>query len=380
MAAPPPTTVGPGPDVVIPGSQQLLPVALLLLALIAVVALVVGLVLRRRRARRGAPRRPPVVVATAATVALVAAGLAFVNRPPPFFVPKFVSLPRLLPADAFFYRRADDLPVAADSRRWIAAEHGEVLAPNFAGEVSDGIVWGIPFNLVNRSTPTEHVSIRQGQATSYPGPYPISDPAYIQSMPTYGVDQHYVAIDTDRKLMWELVSARAWFGRWEADYGALWHLDSLAYGQGSTIAARLPLMPGVLTYDDIARGHVDHVVLAGSPTSAAGRWIWPAHGTDGRSTDPDAPPQGAWFRLKAGVDLSHLGPQARIVAVGLQRYGAILSDTGPGFKVRGTPDARWDDADLQTLRTLTTDDFEVVDPAGVMVSPDSMAARPAPGA
>ena len=371
--------MGAGPDVVVPGSQQLLPALLVIVTLIALVVVATTLVVRRRRSRRGEPRRRPVVLATATVVALVAAGLAFANRPPPFFVPRFVALPRLLPPDAFFYRRADSLPVSPDSARWIRAQGAQVLGPNFSGRVVDGVVYGIPFNLVDRGTPTEDVSIRRGTATSYPGPYPISDPAYIQSMPTYGVDMHYVAIDEGRHLMWELGSARAWFGRWEADYGARWRLDSLDYGHGSTTGSGLPLMPGVISYDEVARGRIDHVVLAGSPVSAPGRWIWPARKTDGRSTDPDAPPQGAWFRLRADADLSKLGPQARVVAEGLQRYGAILSDTSPGFRVRGTPDARWDDADLRTLGTLSTDDFEVVDSSGVMVSPTSMAARPATG-
>jgi hypothetical protein len=98
-----------------------------------------------------------------------------------------------------------------------------------------------------------------------------------------------------------------------------------------------------------------------------------------QSQDPDAPPMGAWLRLRAEADLSALGPQARVIAEGLQRYGMILSDTGPNFGIRGTPDARWSREDLRTLRTLTSTDFEVVDVSDVMVQPDSMEARPAGG-
>ena len=42
----------------------------------------------------------------------------------------------------------------------------------------------------------------------------------------------------------------------------------------------------------------------------------------------------------------------------------------------GTPDGRWKNSDLSTLGSLSTDDFDVVDPAGIIVSPDSMAAKP----
>ena len=375
MAAPQTPTVGP--DVVVPGSQQVAPVFFLAVALATAMAGGVSLVLRRRRARAGLPRRPPVVLAVAAGVALLGPGLAFARRPPPLFVPRFGSLPRLLPDDAFFYRRVEDLPVSPDSARWIRSQRSQRLGPGFTGRVTSGVVFGIPFNLVDRRTPTRDVSIRQAADTSYPGPYPISDPAYIESMPTYGFDQHYVAVDEERHLMWELISTRAWFGRWEADSGALWHLDSVAYGRGSTISSGLPLLPGTITYDQVAAGRVDHVILAGGAVSAAGRWVWPARGTDGRSTDADAMPQGAWLRLRADADLSGLGPQARVIAAAPPQYGMVLSDTGPGLGLRGTPDGRWDDADLGTLGTLTADDFDVVDPSSIMVAPDSMGVRPA---
>jgi hypothetical protein len=58
----------------------------------------------------------------------------------------------------------------------------------------------------------------------------------------------------------------------------------------------------------------------------------------------------------------------------------ILTDTSnERFGLRGTPDGRWDRTDLRTIGQLTADDFEVVDQRGIMVAPDSMAARPAGG-
>jgi hypothetical protein len=86
---------------------------------------------------------------------------------------------------------------------------------------------------------------------------------------------------------------------------------------------------------------------------------------------------GSVLRLRADADLSGLGPQAKVIAEAAQRYGILISDTGPKFGLRGTVDARWDDGDLATLSSLTTDDFEFVDLSGVMVSPDSLAALPA---
>ena len=70
---------------------------------------------------------------------------------------------------------------------------------------------------------------------------------------------------------------------------------------------------------------------------------------------------GLRIRLKRGTDLSGLEPQARIVARALQRYGALLADNGSPWFFSGAPDRRWDNDDLQTLRTLKGSDFEVVD-------------------
>ena len=365
-----------GPEVIVPGSQQLIPGLLFLLALVAAAITTVLVIRRIVRSRRSKPTRRPVVVVPLAAVAVLAAVGSWVLRPPAFFVPRFGALPTLMPEDNLFRRSASDLPVSAESARWMAAIDDIPLRAGFSGRVVDGVVFGIPYNFVDDSTPRIDVDIRLSPRTSFAGPYPITDPAYIESMPTYGFDMHYVGIDPARSQVWELLSTRSWFGRWEADSGAHYRTDSNEYPQGSTIAAGLPLLPGTVTYDQVASGSIDHVMLAGISKSAAGASIWPARRGDGRSPDPDAPPQGAWLRLKPDTDLSGLGPQARVVAVALQRYGLILSDTGPGFAVRGTPDGRWDNADLDTLRQISGADFEVVDPTGIQIAPDSLAVRP----
>ena len=365
-----------GPDVLVPGSQQLVPGVLLLLTILAVLA-VGALVLRRWwRSRRQRPNGRPVGVAVLGVVALVAATGTWITKPPPFFVPEFGPLPTLMPEDNVFRRVATDLPVSADSDRWISAVADLPLGPGFGGTVVSGVVFGVPYNFVDDSTPRTDVDIVLWKGASYEGPYPITDPAYIQSMPTYGFDMHYIGIDTATSEVWELLGVRSWFGRWEADSGGRYRVDSNAYPDGATIAAGLPLLPGTVTYDEVASGAVDHVLLGALPTTARDRWVWPAVATDGRSTDPDALPQGAWLRLRADADLSGLGPQATVIARGLQRHGMIVSDTGPGFGLSGTPDRRWDDGDLVTLTTLHAGDFEVVDPSSVVVSPDSLAVRP----
>ncbi len=365
-----------GPQVNLPGSQHLAPAVFGLGTLVLVVLLGITLVVRHRRDRDG--HRPfPAVSVVVALAALGSLVMTAVWWPPPFRSPEFPPVQRLFPEGAVFYRTAGDLPVSPDSDRWIAALGDEPLVAGFGGQPTAGVVFGIPFNPVDADTPRTDVRFRRRPETSYQGQYPIADPAYIESLPTYGFDQHYVALDTDSEQMWELIGTNVWFGRWEADSGALWDLTSLDYGRWSTMASGLPLLPGVLTYDEVAAGRVDHVVHAGSPLISSTRTIWPSLATDGLSDDPDAPPMGAWLRLRDDVDLSGFGPQARVIAEGLQRYGLLLSDTSSQrFGLRGTPDGRWDREDLRDIGTLTAADFDVVDQAGIMVAADSMAARP----
>ena len=379
-----------GPEVQLPGSDQFLLMMGRLLLLLGVLAWVVWLVvqlvrmLRRRAAvRRGDEppprrrrRRVPITLGVVTVVGLVT---TVATLQPPFFVPEFPPLPQLLPDEALFYRPVTDLPVAADSERWIASQGGLAWGSGFSGEEYAGVAAGMPFNLADRSTPMVDVELTQYPDSSYPGPYPITDPAYIEMLPNYGFDQHYLVLDLEQRRAWELIAARRWFGRWQAGAGASWSMDSVDYPIGSTIAAGLPLLPGTITYDEVADGSIDHLLLGASPITATGRFVWPARGGDGVSTDPDAPPMGAWMRLRADADLSALGPQARVIAEAAQRYGVLLSDTGPGFGLRGTVDARWDNADLATLNELSTDDFEFLDVSSIIVSEDSMAARPPAG-
>lgn len=349
-----------------------------LVLLIGIFATVVGGVVRLVRVRRSSERehRPrPIGVSITGSIAVTGLLLTILTWPPVFVVPEMPALPQLLPADAVFYRTVTDLPLSPVSARQIASQDSMPLKASFRGTEAQGVVWGVPFNLVDAETPMVDVEITQYPQNSYPGPYPITDPAYIEGMPNFHTDQHYLAVDTERRTAWELIAATNWFGHWQGGAGASWSMDSTEYPTGATIAARLPLLPGTITYAEIEAGHIGHVILGSSEKTAHAAFVWPARGGDGISDDPDAPPMGSWLRLSADADLSGLGPQALVIARAAQQYGIILSDTGPGFNVRGTADRRWDDQDLLTLGSLSIDDFDVVDASSVMVAPDSMAAH-----
>lgn len=70
---------------------------------------------------------------------------------------------------------------------------------------------------------------------------------------------------------------------------------------------------------------------------------------------------GLRVRLKASVDISRFGPQARVVLRALRTYGMILADNGSPWYVTGAPSPGWDDDDLHELGRITGADLEVVD-------------------
>jgi hypothetical protein len=66
-------------------------------------------------------------------------------------------------------------------------------------------------------------------------------------------------------------------------------------------------------------------------------------------------------RLKASVDISHFGLQARVILAALKKYGMILADNGSPWFITGVPDLRWNDDALHLINRIKGSDFEVVD-------------------
>lgn len=365
-----------GPNTVpLPGSDVFLRGLAVLIVVVSVLLLVVVVLVRSIRRRKGLPARRRTSMAVLGATAVLALAVALLMWPFGFSVPEFPETPKLFPDAGFFYRPVTDLPVTADSKRTIVAIGSRPLVLATGSTVKGGRTRGVPFNLVDDTT-TRHEFSFTYPRVSDPTGYPISEPAYVQSMPMYFSDNHYIAIDLSRSRMWELASIRRWFWIWQAESGAVWDLDSLRYPRGRTTASGLPLKPLTFTYHEVRSGSINHVLALSMPTVRVREHQWPARSTDGPVNDPDAPVMGTWFRLRSDVDLSRLGPQARVIAEALQTYGAVLSDTGGSVAFAGETDARWDDADLATLRLLNSDDLEVVDTAGLMVDPGSMEVAP----
>jgi hypothetical protein len=101
--------------------------------------------------------------------------------------------------------------------------------------------------------------------------------------------------------------------------------------------------------------------------------VWPARHEAGVS-DPDCPPMGARFRLKAGFDPSGFSPKARTILLATQRYGLMLADNGSSWYFQGTRDRHWHNGLLDQLKSVPASAFEAVDVSACMVDADSAVA------
>ena len=74
---------------------------------------------------------------------------------------------------------------------------------------------------------------------------------------------------------------------------------------------------------------------------------------------------GLRVRLKSWFDISGFSPRVRIILRAMRRYGMILADNGSPWYFSGTSDLRWDDDELNELKSLRGSYFEVVDTSGL---------------
>lgn len=293
----------------------------------------------------------------------------------------------LFPRDNAFRADVRSLPVAPGSVATVASAGGPsaTLRPGFTSQVYQGSRGGIPVNVIDRATavPTDFsvaaIYADRSQASAVPMP-----PApRFEGWPGRAWDRHLLLVDGTTCTSRELINVQPPGENLGAP--ASWYADSVVSVDlstndalpFSTNASGFSLLAGMVRYDEVAAGDVGHAIGLTLPGIRRGAPVWPAQSSDGRSTDPQAPPMGTWLRLRPEADLARLGPQARVVARALQTYGAIVVDTGPAATLTGEPDQRWDDVDLATLSGLNLADMEVVDPTSMRADarPDSLRIR-----
>jgi hypothetical protein len=162
-------------------------------------------------------------------------------------------------------------------------------------------------------------------------------------------------------------------GSWTAGSGAIYDLTSNALrpsGWTSADAAGLPILPGLVRYDEVASGEITHAIRFTAPQTQRA-FVWPARHFASSLTGAEYPPMGARFRLRADFDVSGYSTEVQVILRAMQRYGIILADNGSPWYLSGAPDERWDNDVLRELKELQGSDFEAIDLSARQVSPGS---------
>ena len=279
----------------------------------------------------------------------------------------------MFPADNIWNVTIDTLPVDANSSAYVTTIGAAKTMHADFGTVYNGAPNGIPFIVVPGSQPRVAVSFDYADESD-PGPYPVPADAPIEGGPSSSGDRHVLVVDRDGGKLYELFAAYPNpDGSWHAGSGAIFDLDGNALrpaGWTSADAAGLPILPGLVRYEEVVAGEIPHALRFTAPQTR-NAFIWPARHKASSLTGTSYPPMGQRFRLKASVDIASFGPNVQVILRALKKYGMFLADNGSSWFLSGAPDPHWDDDELHQLGRLTGADFEAVDESALMSNPDS---------
>ena len=314
-------------------------------------ALAVATRLRGLRIQSGATSssvaaRPPVTLTPSSGASLAAAPAPPASAPsaaaptPPAPVP---PAPQLFAPDSVWNAPLPATAPLDPASSVLVKTLGDTVAQNNAAG------WGTwistagtsPLYTVSDSQPTVRVQLDAGswkiglQKTFEAVPIPpIAQPAA-------GADAHMTVWQPSTNHLWEFFKASKQADGWHASFGGTmanvaqspgyFNTDSwpgLSQTWWGATASSLPVIAGTMLISELKRGVIPHALAMNIPWAKPKTWSWPAQRTDGSSTDPNAIPEGARFRLDPSLDIDKLTlpPMTRMMAKAAQRYGMIVRD------------------------------------------------------
>lgn len=314
--------------------------------------------------------RARLVTASGELIAVAAVVVLAEPPPPPTSGPLGLNadLPRLFPASNPWNQPVDLAQVDPNSDAIVALIGAtKSFHPDFGANWNGG-PFGIPYIVVSGSQSRVPVAFDYADESD-PGPYPIPPNPPIEGGAGSSGDRHIVVVDRDAWKLYELFAAYPLAdGSWRAGSGAIFDLNSNGLrpaGWTSADAAGLPILAGLVRYDEVAAGEIAHA-LRFTVSRSRRAYIPPA--THWASSDGNVlrPPMGMRVRLKASFDISAYPARVQVILRALKKYGMIVADNGSDWYLSGVADARWNDTEINTLKQLRGSDFEVVRMQGVV--------------
>ena len=132
--------------------------------------------------------------------------------------------------------------------------------------------YGIPYVVVDSSTtPLVPINVIDYATESdvAQAPYPITAP--IEGAPadcsgwpdTYIGDSHVLVLDRNRCMLYETFNTHRCSGQWNSSSETIWDMQNYEqrpWGWTSADAAGLPIFPGLVRYDEVAAGAINHAI------------------------------------------------------------------------------------------------------------------------
>ncbi|MCL4396607.1 MAG: hypothetical protein M1482_17685 [Chloroflexi bacterium] len=283
--------------------------------------------------------------------------LPFIARPDAIPTGPTLGGCAMFPADNPWNRDISSDPVDPNSANYIASIGASThLHADFGADPT----YGIPYTVVPGTQPFVPITFTAYGSESDPGPYPVPPDAPVEA----GSDRHVLTLDSGNCTLYEMYNASKDAGGpgWFADSGAVFDLSSNALrpdGWTSADAAGLPILPGLVRYDEVAAAAIIHA-LRFTVAQTQKAYVHPATHYASSSTNANLPPMGMRVRLRASYDISGFTGEARVVLNALKKYGMMVADNGSNWYISGSTDTRWNDDDLNQLKTVPGSAFEVV--------------------
>ncbi len=280
----------------------------------------------------------------------------------------------VFPADNIWNVPIDTLPVHPSSATYInTIGAGSHVHADFGSGTWDGGPIGIPYVTVTSIQGKVDVTFDYSDESDS-GPYPIPTNPPIE----WGGDHHILILEKTNCILYELYNARQTDGHWYAGSGAIYDLKTNGplrpAGWTSADAAGLPMLPGLVRYDEVSSNELMHAIRFTVPRTQKS-FLWPARHYASSTTDPKYPPMGLRFRLKSDFNTAAFSHDARVIAEALKKYGMMIADNGSSWFISGAPDERWNNDVLHELDVIQGSDFEAVDESSLMIDPNSGQAR-----
>jgi hypothetical protein len=275
----------------------------------------------------------------------------------------------IFPADNPWNKDISQSAIDPYNTQIITALSSYAIKADFGSGVWEGSLIGIPYVVVCGSQTKYAVTWRATSESgnygdeSDAGPYAIPLNAPIEGNGVDG-DKHVIAVDKENRILYELYNATMNNNKWEASSGAIFDLKTNTLrteGFTSADAAGLPIFPGLVRYDEIVKGEIDHPIrFTLTKPNIKPAYIAPARHKVNSTGGQYSLPFGARIRLKSSFNISGYSATNQVILKAMKKYGLILADIGSNMYITGAPDDRWNNDDLQQLGKVKGADFEVV--------------------